>query len=134
MFRADEQRQYAYDQEYYDKWAEHAQLRPSGEGAREIDRQRRRKKKEARGVGGGDEQQSNERVQAELQASQDGERVYAPVGGDGGQDVQEAQDDAAKGQGKQLSREAARGTRDERASKGDVKIDKARRAFVRRRH
>ena len=64
MFHKNEERKYAYDQEYYDRFTEYRPRRPSGEWARERDRQRVREEREGRG------------------GDQGGECVDAPVGRD----------------------------------------------------
>ncbi|KAJ8112465.1 hypothetical protein OPT61_g5171 [Boeremia exigua] len=119
MFRKNEQGKYAYDQEYYDRWTD----------KRGKQHRRRGREEEGAAVVSGEASQQNDRnASAGVQADQGGKPVNASTEENGEQGVhRQAHNDVAEAQrAHHIGAAGGRG--------GHVKVDKARRAFVYRRH
>lgn len=117
MLRRDEQGQYAYDQEYYER---------SKEYTREHGERRGRRTRDARGghVKGHVAQQGDQQVPAGLRGDRGSQ------GGVGEQGARRAPNEA-RGQGRRPDGQEGKGKHGARESKGRVEADTNRRAFVR---
>ena len=129
VFKKDNEGMYAYDEEYYARFQEHRLRRPSGEWARERDRQRRRGEREGKQDGGGDGQKNEQRLPAGLRNAQGGEPVYAPADG-GKEHTPWVQNDVSRGPGRRLGQGGSSNLHE--STKGDIKVDNSRQAFVHR--
>jgi len=119
MLRRDEQGQYAYDQEYYERSNEYT--REHGE---------RRRDARGGGVEGHVAQQGDQRVPAGLRGDRGSQDVYAYGSGVGGQGAKRAPSEA-RGQETRPGGQEGKGKHGARESKGRVEADTNRRAFVR---
>lgn len=145
MLRKNEAGEYKYDQEFYDTPFEHRPHRPHGAAARQRDKQRRQAKRQQR-QGGVEPQarKAEERAPPAVQGAQAG-RVYVPVNLPGAQGAQDQGHAVVPARGPwrkvdgggpgEHGRSGGHGDgARSRPAKGEIAVDKARHAWVRRKH